>query len=872
MLSGTMYPKKTYGRSLFIGEFKHAVAGSGDKEKTATQIKPEESVTEDTSQESEIQAADPVNVAQKTLTYEVQEDDEKRSTEEVKLVWKGSASLAVSNAKSKSGPAAKAFFTPASSELRNAEAEQVLDLPVVKDEVVIETDVSAKVPKRKKLSTQTNVKLLATPRKIVPKLVNQTVLPKTTITKQEHQQSLSTRVSEVQQEKVKEVIQNREEQKKESEHGQEEISVEVETVNERPDEENFTILQADKNVSDIEPTSSAQNQGGSSKQEPFSDSLPSDDDSASKNFHKTDTEDRPDKPLALPDHKTIIIKPLDLATYAEKFDDYQEEKPANVLEPNVVADMKRDLAEKGIIVLPPSLISHASQPMKEAISDSEQFNEDIASPEQTLEKQLGNILEENGFDENIEQSSELNADKSDRKDREGFKTNKSFEIRRLQARAERMKEEKRRALFGNRYSKLKARSEHLSRTNELPVMIPLKSALKTGTLANDEFCMSSKHTMKQSSFHTKSKIGVRIREPEYDYQEYTDVELESDCNDSLRPNSGLSYSDLSSEIGESDFSEDSLSPNPGEDSYYLSSDEDNSDIHRLYDEIGDFSPSRADLLTEVTPRRDIMDLKSSELQTERIHSSTSMATARSSILLPSRERYYSQLPFMRSYMEKPMPFFDAVRHERRLQSDGRFQQSRDSMRVQPDEDIEKVQNQSFCKHLGITGDRNTQLRGWSQGSHRQNKSRHSHSRNDRRVSPEFGSRPQNYESRNKNSNLPNSIGPTVYPINISARASAECTEKEWMKTVQKFLRKSNVDHSLPYEVTAKPNSLQGTKSKRQDIKATVAFPPRYVQIHDLLDCSKKTFLSHFLWIFIPTLLCTISLLTAILYGAGVLPV
>lgn len=91
--------------------------------------------------------------------------------------------------------------------------------------------------------------------------MNQTVLPKATITKQEHQQSLSTRVSEVQQEKVKEVIQNREEQKKESEHGQEEISVEVETVNERPDEENFTILQADKNVSDIEPTSSAQNQG-----------------------------------------------------------------------------------------------------------------------------------------------------------------------------------------------------------------------------------------------------------------------------------------------------------------------------------------------------------------------------------------------------------------------------------------------------------------------------------------------------------------------------------------------------------------------------------------------------------------------------------
>jgi len=38
------------------------------------------------------------------------------------------------------------------------------------------------------------------------------------------------------------------------------------------------------------------------------------------------------------------------------------------------------------------------------------------------------------------------------RNKEGFKTNKSFEIRRLQAKAEREKEKKKRAIFGSRVS------------------------------------------------------------------------------------------------------------------------------------------------------------------------------------------------------------------------------------------------------------------------------------------------------------------------------------------------------------------------------------------------------------------------------------
>ena len=65
-----------------------------------------------------------VNVS-RTLTYEVQEEEEKSKNEEVKLIWKNSSGLP-STAKTSKGLATKAFFTPTTGENQTNDTEQVM--------------------------------------------------------------------------------------------------------------------------------------------------------------------------------------------------------------------------------------------------------------------------------------------------------------------------------------------------------------------------------------------------------------------------------------------------------------------------------------------------------------------------------------------------------------------------------------------------------------------------------------------------------------------------------------------------------------------------------------------------------------------------
>jgi len=86
------------------------------KEETNT----EAAALDEAIQNKEGNETEDVNVS-RTLTYEVQEEEQKQKSEEVKLVWKNSSGQA-GTAKS---PAAKAFFNPTSKEDQTTDAEQV---------------------------------------------------------------------------------------------------------------------------------------------------------------------------------------------------------------------------------------------------------------------------------------------------------------------------------------------------------------------------------------------------------------------------------------------------------------------------------------------------------------------------------------------------------------------------------------------------------------------------------------------------------------------------------------------------------------------------------------------------------------------------
>ena len=77
-----------------------------------------------------------------------------------------------------------------------------------------------------------------------------------------------------------------------------------------------------------------------------------------------------------PDPKTIVIKPIDFSGYSEKDKDNEGVEQSIILEPNVVADIKRDLAVKGIISLPPELQNDVARQEPEQVeANREEFSQ-----------------------------------------------------------------------------------------------------------------------------------------------------------------------------------------------------------------------------------------------------------------------------------------------------------------------------------------------------------------------------------------------------------------------------------------------------------------------------------------------------------------
>nr|XP_026691612.1 uncharacterized protein LOC100177922 [Ciona intestinalis] len=403
-------------------------------------------------------------------------------------------------------------------------------------------------------------------------------------------------------------------------------------------------------------------------------------------------------------------------------------------------------------------------------------------------------------------------------------------------------------------------------------MASLKSSLKPPTMqATDE---TGRGILKSPSpQHGKQKSSVRIRDPEFEYQEYTDVELGTSSEDSLRPNSSMSFSEYS--IGSDESSEgSSFSGGSFGAAYrpYTAEEEEGSPrgsaLHRLYDEIDQLNPSRLDFhnndVVSETPRR---ESKSRGTKRGRIESGTSRVTTRSSLHL-TPEHHYPQLqnpPYqMRGYDERPMPLFDSMRHERNLL------RSRDSQKPdmeRPESRVGEVIRPDTS--LSLENERGSPNRLWSRESHRKHgKYRNSHSRSTSR------------HHRNHNRPTPGSMayqnmsvafGPNIYPM-VDTQGVGRYTEAEWRRRVEKFFAASTstrqarrkVRNKQKGEAALSATELPKAEEKSKKHKCWGRCPGFY----HLLDCSKKSLISSLLWIAIPTILCTVTLFVVLFLAIG----
>ncbi|XP_078489326.1 uncharacterized protein LOC100177922 [Ciona intestinalis] len=856
MLPGSMYPKKTYGRSLFVGEFKHAVHLVDDKNvvgaTTSTGGK-----TEDEAEKGDLKSPnevrDPVQVSQKTLTFEQDSGGKAEKEEDIKVVWKKATNPgATAVVKSKKGPASKAFFTPASTEEKENPAEQVLDLPVVKDEAASEADPPK--PLKKKKQAQQTLPAFLVRKNFVPKVGTKAKSsPRASDARQQDKLEAKDKEESEAEESMEQEVGGNEENEQDEKDGdkEEERSKEGELDAGDDDDSEHDTVESNQASETSEPQTQQSDQ-------PTEVTPTGEDDESEKNEETK---------------KSIVIKPSDLSAYAGRLVEDDDIGATNVLEPDAVEDLKRDLAEKGIITLPPSLLTDLKQELPVINEASEESDDDLDLKDDDLTP-----TEDSFADVPLDQVSDLAAEeKLDR--RGGFKTNKSFEIRRLQAKAERLKEDKKRALFGTRFSKLKARGEHGSHmklqhheTHLSGRMAALKSSLKPPTMqGTDE---TGRGILKSPSpQHGKQKSSVRIRDPEFEYQEYTDVELGTSSEDSLRPNSSMSFSEYS--IGSDESSEgSSFSGGSFEAAYrpYTAEDEEGSPrgsaLHRLYDEIDILSPSRLDFhnndVVSETPRR---ESKSRGTKRGRIESGTSRVTTRSSLHL-TPEHHYPQLQNpsyqMRGYDERPMPLFDSMRHERRLL------RSRDSQKPdmeRPESRVGEVIRPDTS--LSLENERGSPNRLWSRESHRKHgKHRNSHSRSTSR------------HHRNNNRPTPGSMaypnmsvafGPNIYPM-VDTQGAGRYTEAEWRRRVEKFFATSTTSRQARRKVRNKQKGepappateLPEAEEKSKKHKCWRRCPGFY----HLLDCSKKSLISNLLWIAIPTILCTVTLFVVVFLSIG----
>ncbi|XP_039262707.2 uncharacterized protein LOC120338811 isoform X1 [Styela clava] len=856
LLTGKLYSKNTLGRSLFKDLAENAtILPTDNRSKKETSNKPE--VESETSKKN----SDPTESEKIVNTENDNTEDNSENTDsaEVKVIWKQTAG------KTKRPP--KDFFTP-QEESGDAEADH-------EKELNLESEKKSK--KRTPVTTQPltlniNLKTAKPPHTARAQISNLQAVraatgvryPQKSSQPKEQKSKTESKQDNKDEQECPENEKLEVEKVKESESKEEKLDQTVEEV-----AENRDLQSAEIQNYDDQPTSDPDEPTMPTLEPIMEEPIEENSDDSSSEYKSVKSESQSKKP--------VVIKVVPPSKYAEKLRallavEGQPPEALEVLQPDAIVNLKRELARKGII---------------ESYSDELDAEERVAIEEdvfQNLEKEVSETSSEvlataeSGVVEGDLDLDELKDDK-----RDGYKTNKSFEIRRLQAKAEREREEKRRIfpkprfLKGSKVSNAPS-SNNTEEFNEMRshgrdhrknwVRRKPKSILKmqSSDTANNEKNQSDKKKEKRKS------ATVRIREPEYDYKLFSGDES-NDSSDTVpsqsssvlgyRPNSAtsLSTNSTSSFMDDDDVSFDS---SYFEHAQHEWEDDENAfyrtsalgmTVHDIYDDIDRLNPSR--LTNARLPESP--EQQQDNLKKNRVTSAEASLMDRSSLHAlrntsrnqrrgrPTASRSSARYPSaIRHYEDKPLHMFDAMRYE----NDRRHLQHHKS-------------NRNISRESAHFVNRNQ----------------------DRMLSRESRISPQSKGVSFTDGAI--AFGPHMAPI--SKDIPSDVTETEWVDRVQKFMatayagkKKQDEQRKHLRKTNFAQRFLSKIKGKKKK-KKLIEKPPDEDEIimpaicyceccpSCCFVCLPDSLCSMMIILFVPTIILMTCVLLAIFWATGIFP-